>query len=144
MAQTVKNPPATEIQVQFLVWECPLEKGMATHSSILAWRIPWTEEPGRLQPMGHKELDMTDCLTTHACTHTHTHTWVEFLSFLHALFLLAALCSMWDLSSQTRDPACASFPGRQHLNSWTTGEVPWVQFLIQSPGYTVSMLYDND
>ena len=46
---------------------------MATHSTILAWRIPWTEEPGRLQPMGHKELDMTDCLTTHACTHTHTH-----------------------------------------------------------------------
>ena len=143
MAQTVKNPPATESQVQFLVWEGPLEKGMATHSSILAWRIPWTEEPGRLQPMGSQRV-WHDWLSyhTHMHTHTHTHTWVEFLSFLHALFLLAALCSMWDLSSQTRDPACASFPRRQHLNSWTTGEVPWVQFLIQSPGYTVSMLYD--
>ena len=39
-------------QVQSLGWEDPLEKGMATHSSILAWRIPWTEEPGGLQSMG--------------------------------------------------------------------------------------------
>ena len=46
----VKNPPAVqEVQVRFLSWEDPLEKGMATHSSILAWRIPWTEEPVRLQ-----------------------------------------------------------------------------------------------
>ena len=40
-----------------------LQKGMATHSSVLAWRIPWTEEPGRLQSKGHKELDMTEQLT---------------------------------------------------------------------------------
>ena len=40
-----------EMQVQSLGWEGPLEKGMATHNSILAWRIPWTEEPGRLQSM---------------------------------------------------------------------------------------------
>ena len=46
----VKNLPAMlETQVQSLGWEDPLEKGMAIHSSILAWRIPWTEEPGRLQ-----------------------------------------------------------------------------------------------
>ena len=46
----VKNPPATqETWVQFLGWEDPLEKGIATHSSILAWEIPWTEEPGKLQ-----------------------------------------------------------------------------------------------
>ena len=49
MAQTVKNLPALqETQVQSLGWEDPLEKGMATHSSILPWRIPWTEEPGGL------------------------------------------------------------------------------------------------
>ena len=48
----VKNLPAMwETQVQPLSWEDPLEKGMTTHSSILAWRIPWTEEPGRLQSM---------------------------------------------------------------------------------------------
>ena len=52
MAQTVKNLPAMqEIQVQSLGWEDPLEKGMATDSSILAWRISWTEEPGGLQSM---------------------------------------------------------------------------------------------
>ena len=53
MVQLIKNPPAMqETQVQSLDWEDPLEKGNATHSSILAWRIPWTGEPGRLQPMG--------------------------------------------------------------------------------------------
>ena len=46
----IKNLPAMqETQVQFLGWEDPLEKGMASHSSILAWRIPWTVEPGGLQ-----------------------------------------------------------------------------------------------
>ena len=50
MAQMVKNPPAMqETQVQSLGQEDPLEKGMTTHSSIPAWRIPWTEEPGGLQ-----------------------------------------------------------------------------------------------
>ena len=51
VAQKVKNLPAVqETWVRFLGQEDPLEKGMATHSGILAWRIPWTEEPGRLQP----------------------------------------------------------------------------------------------
>ena len=49
IVQLVKNLPAMqETQVQFLGWGDPLEKEMATHSSILAWRIPWTEEPGRI------------------------------------------------------------------------------------------------
>ena len=52
MAQTVKNPPAMqETWVQSLGQEDPLEKGKATHSSILTWRIPWTKEPGGLQSM---------------------------------------------------------------------------------------------
>ena len=52
VAQTVENLPATrETWVQSLDWEDPLEKGMAAHSNILTWRIPWTEEPGGLQPM---------------------------------------------------------------------------------------------
>ena len=45
-----------ETQVQSLGWEDPLEKGTATHSSILAWRIPWTEEPGGLHPMGSQRI----------------------------------------------------------------------------------------
>ena len=53
ITQSVKNLPAMqEIQVRVLGREDPLEKEMATHSSILAWRIPWTEEPGGLQSMG--------------------------------------------------------------------------------------------
>ena len=58
VAQLVKNlPAAQETQVQFLGWEDPLEKEIATHSSILAWRIPWREEAGGLQSMGSQELD---------------------------------------------------------------------------------------
>ena len=57
VAQPVKNLPAMqETQVQSLCAEDPLEKGMAAHSSILAWRIPWTEEPCRLQSMGLKKV----------------------------------------------------------------------------------------
>ena len=56
----VKNLPVMqkmqEIQVQFLGGENPLEEGMATHSSMLAWSIPWTEEPGGLQPMGSQRV----------------------------------------------------------------------------------------
>ena len=57
MAQLVKNLPAMwETQVQSLGWENPLEKGRATHSSILAWRIPWTEEPHGLQSIGSQSV----------------------------------------------------------------------------------------
>ena len=57
VAQMVKNvPEMQETWVQFLDQEEPLEKGMATHSSILAWRIPWTEEPGGLQSMGSQRV----------------------------------------------------------------------------------------
>jgi len=49
---------------QFLGQEDPLEEGMATHSNILAWRIPWTEEPGGLQSMGSQESDMTELAHT--------------------------------------------------------------------------------
>ena len=64
VAQTVKNMPAMqETRVQSLGQEDPLEKGMATHSSILAWRIPWTREPGRLQSMELQKSDTTEQLT---------------------------------------------------------------------------------
>ena len=60
----VKNPPAMqepqELWVRSLGWEDPLEEGMATHYSILAWRIIWTEEPGGYSPLGCKESDTTE------------------------------------------------------------------------------------
>ena len=67
MAQMVKNLRAMqelqETQIRSLGQEDPLEKEMATHSSILAWKIPWTEEPGQLRPWGCKESDKTEWLT---------------------------------------------------------------------------------
>ena len=73
VAQLVKNLPAMwETWVRSLAWEDPLEKGMATQSSILAWRIPWTEEPGRLQSMGSQRVGLY---------------WATFTFHFHTLFL---------------------------------------------------------
>ena len=58
-------PAMQETRIRFLGWEDPLEKEMATHSSVLAWRIPWIEEPGMLQSMGPQESDTTEWLSTH-------------------------------------------------------------------------------
>ena len=66
VAQTVKNLPAMwESWVGSLGQEDPLEKEMATHSSILAWEIPWTEEPSRLQFMGSQSQTLLKCITLH-------------------------------------------------------------------------------
>ena len=60
VTQMVNNPPAMwETWVQSLGWEDPLEEGMATHSSILAWRIPWTEEPGGLHRVAKSQTQLT-------------------------------------------------------------------------------------
>ena len=72
----VKNlPTMQEAQVRSLVWDDPLEKAMATHCSILSWRIPWAEEPVGYSPWSPKELD-----TTKGLTHTGKHTHILFLS----------------------------------------------------------------
>ena len=69
VVQTVKNLPARqETRVRSLGWEVPLKKGMANHSTILAWRIPWTEKPGGLQSIGWQRVGHE------WVTHTHTHT----------------------------------------------------------------------
>ena len=81
LAQMVKNLPATqETQVsrpRFLGLEDTLEKGMATHSSILAWRILWREELGRLQSMVLQRVRHDWVTNTHTHTHTHTHTPIQ-------------------------------------------------------------------
>ena len=62
----VKNAPAMwETWVRSLGWEDPLEKGKAIHSSILAWRIPWTEEPGRLQSIGSQRVKHDSATSLH-------------------------------------------------------------------------------
>ena len=74
VAKTIKNLPAMqETWVRSLGQKDPLGKGMATHSSILTWRIPWTEEPGGLLSMGSQSQTGPKWLSIHACT-TPTHT----------------------------------------------------------------------
>ena len=69
VVQKLKHlPPMRETQVQSLGREDPPEKEMVTHSSILAWRIPWTEKPDRLQSMGSQESDTTERLHLHLTT----------------------------------------------------------------------------
>ena len=68
LAHIVKNQPAVqETKLPSLGWEDPLKKGMATHTSILAWRIPLTEEHLGYSPWGHKESDMTEQLSCCCC-----------------------------------------------------------------------------
>ena len=95
VAQTVKRLPAMrETQVQSLGWEDPLEKEMATHSSTPAWKIPWTEEPGRLQSMGSQRVG---------------HDW---LTALHFSPLVSAPPPPW---TQPLCEVCSSSVTRRHL-----------------------------
>ena len=64
-----------ETWVPSLGWQDPLEKEMAIHSSTIAWKIPWTEEPGRLQSMGSQRVGH-DWATSCSCSHSHIHTWL--------------------------------------------------------------------
>ena len=83
MAKTVKNLLAMwETQVQSLGQEDPLEKEMGTHSNILAWRIPWTEKPGRPQSMGSQKVKHDYATNTHIHTHRHTLLIQMILTFL--------------------------------------------------------------
>ena len=91
-----------ETQVQSLGWEDPLEKGMATHSRFLAWRIPWTEEPGGLQSIGSQRVRHD------WATNTHTHT---SLSELYLACLVAGAC--------TQHSGCVSWAKSPHPGLYT-------------------------
>ena len=74
MAQTVKNmPPTRKTWGHSLDWEDPLEEGMATYSSILAWRIPWAEKPGRLESRGSQRARQLKQLGTHKHIYAHRY-----------------------------------------------------------------------
>ena len=91
VAQMVKNLPAMqETWVWSLGWKDPLEKGMATHSNILAWRIPWTEEPGRLQSMGSQRVG---------------HDWAT-NTFTSALWQVHSSAPPLDLGKKSPFPSC--------------------------------------
>ena len=103
-AQIVKNLPAVqEMWVPSLVWRDPLEKEMATHPSILAWRIPWTEEPGGYSPWGCRESD----------------TW----------WVKNNMCSMWDLSSSPGTEPTPPAGESWSLSHWTACDAVWLDSL---------------
>ena len=83
VAQTVKNPPVMqETQVQSLGLKDPLEKEMATYPRILAWRIPWTEEPGGLQSMRSKRIGHN------SVTNTYTYVYILFKNYFPLWFII--------------------------------------------------------
>ena len=97
VAQMVKRlPTMPETRVQSLDCEDPLEKEMAAHSSILAWKIPWMEEPGRLQSMGHKESDTTERLHFTSLHYNYLYT-LAFLTFLFSNKCMAYLVTQYFL-----------------------------------------------
>ena len=104
VAKLVKSLPAMqETWVWFLDWEDPLEREMATHSRTLAWRIPWTEEPGSLQSMRSQESDMTERLTMHI-PYIFVHSSVDgHLSCSHILAIInmRVWVSLWRLLDYT-------------------------------------------
>ena len=104
-----------EIQVRSLGWEDPLEKKMAPDSSILAWKIPRTEEPGRLQSMGSQRVGCDLA--------TKQQQRILYLT-AHFILFLAALHSMWDHSSLTRIEPTLPALEAWSLKHWTTREVP--------------------
>ena len=88
VAQMVRNLPAMqETWVQSLGWEDPLERRMATPSSILTWRITWTEEPGGLQSMGLQRVEHDWATNTHVCVRAHTHTHTHMLISVQIKYL---------------------------------------------------------
>ena len=110
VAQMVRNLPAMqETRVWSLGWEDPLEKEMATHCSILAWEIPWMEEPGRLQSMGLQRVGHNWATNTHTCAPGGVGCWLKKKSYcfphlvnfvfclqffaLHFFFSLLKVCS---------------------------------------------------
>ena len=141
-AQTVKNPPAMwETWVRYLSWEDPLEKEMVTHSSILAWRITWTEEPGRLQSMGSQRVGH-DWATCHFTTplllqstgsrcmgFNNYSTWVLQLQLAGSRawaqqIWCTGLGAPWHVeSSQTRNQTCVLCISKQIPIHWATREV---------------------
>ena len=119
VTQMVKNPPAMqETQVQSLDWEDPLEKGRAIHSSILAWRILWTEEPGGLPSVGCKESDRWKTNTFPFITLILTEEGTDTLLF--------CCCSVAQLCPILCNPMDCSLPGSSVHEILQARIVEWV------------------
>ena len=114
----VKNLPAMQIWVRSLGWENPLEEEMATHSSILAWRIPWIEGPGGLPSMGSQRVGHEHALT-HTRVHTHTHTIINTNYRLYETDFIMQFILLYNFNNSITSPQTALCfgSGRQGI-SW--------------------------
>ena len=119
VAQMVKHLPAVqETQVWLLHWEGPLEKGMATHSSILIWRIPWIEEPGRLQSMGSQRVRhdwVTNTFTFHKLTQ-----WSELKREKTSIVYESVTFQVAQHGGVVKDSTCQC--GRKETWVWSLGQ----------------------
>ena len=123
VAYMVKSLPILqETQVQSLVWEDPLEEEMATHSRILAWKIPWTEEPGRLQSRGLQRVEHSSVTTLHFTSLLVQEFWEQIMQIIlrfpivveslsHVQLLCdpmesARLLHPWDFPSKSTGVGC--------------------------------------
>ena len=126
MAQTVKNLPAMwETWFWSLGWEDPLEKGMATQSSILAWRIPWTEEPGGLWSIELQRVRHVSTLT-HIYIIQENPYLLRFLAFLVAQMVknLPAMWETWFQSLAWEDPGEKGTAIHSSILAW---RIPWTE-----------------
>ena len=118
--QMIKNPPAMqEPSVWFLGWEDPLEKGMATHSSILAWRIPWIEEPGGLQSMGSQRVRHDWVTNTHTQASAHSSDCETCLpqtgwKFAPTHVHVCSIATLWTVAHQA--PLSMGFSRQEYWN----------------------------
>ena len=128
VTQMVKNLPAVqETQVQSLDWEDPLGKGIATYSSFLAWKIPWTEELAGYSPWGCKEPDMTErlsvCAHAHTeCAHAHTLTYDQASLVARMVKNLPLMGETQVLSLGREDPLEKQIATHFSILAWKT---PW-------------------
>ena len=154
MAQVVKNLSAMqETWIWSLGWEHPLEKGMETHSNILVWRIPWTEEPGKLQSIWSRRVrhNWAAERTTHSCLLTDsidhylmsTYTVLGILSVCLQVYNKGPLCSMGSAKETKRilvfkellllwerhDSALEGIPWRDSASAKTAHCSPTLHFL---------------
>ena len=119
-----------ETSIRSLGQEDPLEEGMATHSRVLPWRIPWTEEPNGLESKGSQRVrhDRSDLARLQYLMCLYLFSFNVFIEFATILFLFYVLVfwprGLWHLSSLTRDRTHTPWIWRWSLNHWTTREVP--------------------
>ena len=115
-----------ETPVRFLGWEDPLEKGTATYSSVLAWRIPWTLQSTGSQRVGHDWVTFTFTLAT--CRHQNPFFFKKKKSLYGICYnnvsVLILFFAMWDLSSSLRVQTCTPCIGIWSRKHWTTRVVP--------------------